>query len=65
MIRVLLALAFALVAFGTQADNSAVATLKLAATLGSGRAPLDAGVKWRIFSARADADGTRPCSARS
>ena len=63
--RFLLALVFALVAFAAPADESTVATLKLSATLVSADAPLEAGVKWRIFSSRADADGTHPLLVES
>jgi hypothetical protein len=64
MTRFWLALVFVLFAAGGRAEDSAVATLKLAATLGSG-APLQAGLKWRIFAARADADGTHPLLVES
>ena len=65
MTRFFLAFVFALFAFAAQADDSEIATLKLAATLGAGGPLLDAGVKWRIFSARADADGTHPLLVES
>ena len=65
MTRFFLAFVFALFAFAAQADDLEIATLKLAATLGAGGPLLDAGVKWRIFSARADADGTHPLLVES
>jgi hypothetical protein len=44
--------------------EASVATLRLAAALGSGP-PLVAGLRWRIFSARAEADGTHALVAES
>jgi len=41
-----------------RADDAAPASLRLLATLGAGGTVLESGVKWRIFSARADADGS-------
>jgi hypothetical protein len=63
--RFWLAFVFALIGFVARADDSNVATLKLSATLGAGSGPLEGGLKWRIFSARADADGTHPLLVES
>ena len=62
MVRIALMLAFALVAAlaPARADDAGSASLKLVATLGAGGAPLEAGVKWRIFRAGAEPDGSRP-----
>ena len=62
MVRIALMLAFALVAAfaPARADDAGSASLKLVATLGAGGAPLNAGVKWRIFRAGAEPDGSRP-----
>ena len=62
--RFFLTLFVALFTVAAHADDSSVATLKLDATLGVG-GPLESGLKWRIFSARADADGTHPLLVES
>jgi hypothetical protein len=64
MIRYWSFLAFALFAWIASSPRanaqggaaSAMATLRLTATLGAG-APLDAGLHWRVFSGRADGEG--------
>lgn len=47
-------------AFGSvaRAEDQAPASLRLLATLGTGGAALEAGVKWRIYAASADVDGS-------
>jgi len=47
-----------------ESSDSGQATLQLKANLGAG-APLDDGLHWRVFSARADSDGTYPLKAES
>jgi hypothetical protein len=47
-----------LVAAPAGADDAGIATLRLSATLGASGAPLQAGLRWRLFSARAEPDGT-------
>jgi hypothetical protein len=54
----LAALAPAALALPASADDAAPATLKLLATLGVGGPPLDTAVKWRVFSAHPDPDGS-------
>ena len=46
-----------------RADGSA--TLRTSAMLGANGAPLEAGLRWRIFSAHADADGSHPLLVES
>jgi hypothetical protein len=46
------------------AGDLGVATLKPNATLGAG-APLDGGVRWRVFSAHPDSDGAHPLVVES
>ena len=62
MVRIAFMLAFALLgAFASaRADDTGTASLRLVATLGAGGPPLEAGVKWRIFRAGAEPDGSRP-----
>ncbi|MGO9741358.1 MAG: hypothetical protein ACLPN5_07570 [Roseiarcus sp.] len=57
MLRILVFLVFALFAAPAFAGDPNTATLNLTATLGGG-APLEAGVKWRIFDAHAGVDGS-------
>src|SRR5579863_6738892 len=42
----------------TPASDSAQATLSLSAVLNGGGAPLTGGLRWRVFAAQADPDGT-------
>ena len=44
----------------TPATESAQATLSLSAVLNGGGAPLAGGVRWRVFGAEADPDGSHP-----
>src|SRR6202142_853810 len=44
----------------TPASESAQATLSLSAVLSGGGAPLTGGLRWRVFGARADPDGSHP-----
>jgi hypothetical protein len=46
------------------AGDGGIATLKPTASLGAG-APLDGGVRWRVFAAHPDADGTHPLIVES
>jgi hypothetical protein len=67
----LLAAVFALLALvasvraETPAAESAQATLALSAVLKGGGAPLTGGLRWRIFGARADPDGSYPLIVES
>ncbi len=57
------ALAFALIApvgAQTPATEAAQGTLSLSAVLNGGGAPLTGGVRWRVFAAEADPDGSHP-----
>jgi hypothetical protein len=49
----------------TPASESAQATLSLAAVLNGGGAPLAGGLRWRVFAAQADPDGSRPLIVES
>jgi hypothetical protein len=49
----------------TPASESAQVTLNLSAVLNGGAAPLAGGLRWRIFGARADADGSHPLIVES
>jgi len=67
----LLAALFALMALAasvsaeTPASESAQATLILSATLKGGSAPLAGGLRWRVFGAQADPDGSHPLIVES
>jgi len=67
----LLALAAAVAFAGPAAAQSApeletgLATLKLSASLGGAPTPLSGGLHWRLFSSRAEADGSRPLIVES
>jgi len=63
MLRAALLLALALAAAlggPARAQDSTTATLKLTATLGASGLPVEAGVDWRVFDARALSDGSHP-----
>jgi hypothetical protein len=47
------------------ASESAQATLTLAAVLNGGGAPLTGGLRWRVFAAQADPDGSHPLIVES
>jgi hypothetical protein len=49
----------------TPATESAPATLSLTAVLNGGGAPLTGGVRWRVFAAAADPDGSHPLIVES
>src|SRR3984957_11904447 len=49
----------------TPAGDSAQATLGLSAALNGGSAPLTGGLRWRVFGARADPDGSHPLIVES
>ena len=49
----------------TRATDSAQATLSLSAVLNGGGAPLAGGVRWRVFAAEADPDGSHPLIVES
>src|SRR5277367_6569054 len=49
----------------TPASDSAQATLSLSAVLNGGGAPLTGGLRWRVFAAQADPDGTHPLIVES
>ena len=49
----------------TPATESAQATLSLSAVLNGGGAPLTGGVRWRVFAAEADPDGSHPLIVES
>ena len=49
----------------TPATESAQATLSLSAVLNGGGAPLTGGVRWRVFAAAADPDGSHPLIVES
>jgi len=49
----------------TPASESAQVTLNLSAALNGGAAPLAGGLRWRVFGARADADGSHPLIVES
>jgi len=49
----------------TPASESAQVTLNLSAVLNGGAAPLAGGLRWRVFGARADADGSHPLIVES
>jgi hypothetical protein len=55
---------FAAVALADAADPG-MATLRLSASLGPAGAPLQAGLRWRLFASRVDADGTHPLVVES
>ncbi|MGD1036357.1 MAG: hypothetical protein ABR878_04020 [Roseiarcus sp.] len=74
MVRHLLSLALALSAFGgfcasglaqTPTLEAGQATLRLSAALGGSAAPLTGGLRWRIFAARPDLDGSHPLVVES
>ena len=67
MVRRLLSLALALSAFGgfcaqglaqTPTLDAGQGTLRLSAALAGSAAPLTGGLRWRLFAARPDPDGT-------
>ena len=69
MVRYLLSLALAFAAFGgccapglaqTPAFDAGQGTLRLSAALTGSAAPLTGGLRWRVFAARADLDGSHP-----
>ena len=47
------------------ASESALATLSLSAVLNGGGAPLTGGLRWRIFAAQPDPDGSHPLNVES
>ena len=47
------------------ASDSAQATLNLSAVLSGGGAPLTGGLRWRVFGAQADPDGSHPLIVES
>jgi hypothetical protein len=49
----------------TPASQSAQATLSLSAILNGGGAPLAGGLRWRVFAAQADPDGSHPLIVES
>lgn len=49
----------------TPAGESAQATLNLSAVLSGGGAPLTGGLRWRVFGAKADPDGSHPLIVES
>ncbi|MGH6797278.1 MAG: hypothetical protein ACREDI_02700, partial [Roseiarcus sp.] len=49
----------------TPASESAQATLSLSAVLSGGGAPLTGGLRWRVFGAQADPDGSHPLIVES
>jgi hypothetical protein len=49
----------------TPASESTQATLGLSAVLSGGGAPLTGGLRWRVFDARADPDGSHPLIVES
>jgi hypothetical protein len=49
----------------TPASESAQATLSLSAVLKGGGAPLTGGLRWRVFAAQADPDGSHPLIVES
>ena len=49
----------------TPASESAQATLSLSAVLNGGGAPLTGGLRWRVFGAQADPDGSHPLIVES
>ncbi len=49
----------------TPTGESAQATLSLSAVLNGGGAPLTGGLRWRVFGAQADADGSHPLVVES
>ena len=49
----------------TPASESAQATLNLSAVLNGGGAPLTGGLRWRVFGAQADPDGSHPLIVES
>ncbi len=52
------AMAALALASSARADDAAPASLRLLATLGQGGPALEGGVKWRVFSAHGDVDGS-------
>ncbi|MGO4871625.1 MAG: hypothetical protein ACLPGW_13610 [Roseiarcus sp.] len=74
MVRYLLSLALAFAAFGgccapglaqTPAFDAGQGTLRLSAALTGSAAPLTGGLRWRVFAARADLDGSHPLVVES
>ena len=49
----------------TPTSESAQATLSLSAVLNGGGAPLTGGLRWRVFGAQADPDGSHPLIVES
>jgi hypothetical protein len=49
----------------TPASESAQATLNLSAVLSGGGAPVTGGLRWRVFAAQADPDGSHPLIVES
>jgi hypothetical protein len=49
----------------TPTSESAQATLNLSAVLGGGGAPVAGGLRWRVFGAQADPDGSHPLIVES
>ena len=49
----------------TPTSESAAATLSLSAVLNGGGAPLTGGLRWRVFGAQADPDGSHPLIVES
>jgi hypothetical protein len=68
MVRHIVFLALALsgaAAFPAAGADSGLATLRLSASLGASGAPLQAGLRWRVFASRADPDGSHPLAVES
>ncbi len=56
---------FASASAQTPTTDSAQATLNLSAVLSGGAAPLTGGLRWRVFGAKADPDGSHPLIVES